>query len=142
MGTKWEQIGNKNPKVGQEWGQSEKKGTRTTKGPKWLQEPRSGARMGTKWEQSRGKNLKVGQEWEQSGNKVGARTPKWGKNGKGTGWEQELQKNENKAGTEWEQEPQSEARMGTKWEQRGAKNPKVGQEWEQSGHKAGTRTPK
>ena len=59
MGTKWEQSGNKNPKVGQEWQQSGNKvGTRTT-------------RMGTKWEQSGNKNPKVGQEGEQSGNKVG-----------------------------------------------------------------------
>ena len=54
MGTKWEQSGNKNPKVGQEWEQSGNKvGTRTLK-----------------WDKN-----------EQSGNKVGTRTLKWDKNG-------------------------------------------------------------
>ena len=52
MKTKWEQRKNKNPKVGQEWEQSENK-------------------VGTKWEQSGNKNPKVGQEREQSENKVG-----------------------------------------------------------------------
>ena len=61
---------------------------------------------------------------EQSGNKVGTRTPKWGKTG-------------NKMGTKWEQELQSKARMVTKWEQSGNKKPEVEQEWEQGG----TRTP-
>ena len=55
MGTKWEQSGNKNSKVGQEWEQSGNKvGART---PKW------------------GKN----------GNKVGTRIPKWAKNGNKVG---------------------------------------------------------
>ena len=64
MGTKWEQSGNKNPKVGQEWEQS------------------------VKWDKN---GSKVGTKWEQSGNKVGTRTLKWDKNGNkvGTKWEQE-----------------------------------------------------
>ena len=48
---------------------------------------------------------------------------------------QKVDKNGNKAGTKWEQEPQSGTRMGTKWEQSGNKNTTVGQEWEQSGNK-------
>ena len=60
MGNKWEESGNKNPKVGQEWEQSGNKvGTRT---PKW---DKNGNKVGTKWE-----------EWDQSGNtnpKVGSR---------------------------------------------------------------------
>ena len=86
MGTKPEQSGNKNPKVRQEWEQSEKK---------WEQEPQSEARMGTKWEQSGSKNPKVGNNVGKSGrksaNKV-KKTWKWGKNG-------------NKVDTKWEQEP-------------------------------------
>ena len=83
MGTKSEQSVNNNPKVGQEWEQSETK-----------VEPKSGTRMGTKWEQSGNKNQKVdkngnkvepkvgrgnpkvGQEREQSRDKVGRRTQK------------------------------------------------------------------
>ena len=62
MGTKREQSGNKNPKVGQEWEQSRNQvGTRTLK-----------------WDKNRGnENPKVGQEWEHSGNKVGTRTLKF-----------------------------------------------------------------
>ena len=59
MGTKWEQGGNKNPKVGPEWEQS-------------------GSKVGT---QSGNKNPKVRQEWEQSGNK----NRKVDKNGKKAG---------------------------------------------------------
>ena len=63
--------------------------------------------MGTKWEQSENKNIgnKVGTRTpKQSGNKVETRTPKW-------------DKNENKLGNKWEQEPQSGAGMRTMWEQ-------------------------
>ena len=90
MGTKSEQSVNNNPKVGQEWEQSETK-----------VEPKSGTRMGTKWEQSGNKNQKVDKNGNKVEPKVGRGTQKWDKKG-------------NKVGTKWEEEPKSETRMGTK----------------------------
>ena len=134
MGTKREQGGNKNSKVGQEreqsdtrisqWGKNWKK-----KGAKWEQELESGARMGRNREQNGNKNSKVWQEWDQNGNKVGTRTPKrgktdqsgnkmglrflkWGKNGNKVGTRiPKWGKNGNKVGTKWQQEFQNEPRM-------------------------------
>ena len=83
MGTKWEQSGNKNPKVGKimgtKWEQEPESGTRT---PKW---DKNGNKVGTYWEHSGNKNLKVGQDWEQSRSKLETRTRKWDKNGSKVG---------------------------------------------------------